>query len=680
MAEEQGRYGLELPDTDTISARFRYAVNYWQNRNKFIMQMRDMIGGNNKIEAPSSVHYKIKVVHSYILASLINEKTSRYLLRPTIQVVPDEELGDKGREKSSRIEMAIEACNYEIEQRSDADVWSRQIMDAILLDEGVAKVLRAPGTHWTDLVYHDQKAEQGGELKYPMDSEIRENYKKEMGVPLTRIYVPLEYFYPIYDGANLVECFEVSERSLISVYNNPLFQTEEGREALSTLGDLGADGGISKTVQIIEYSNNKHHAYYLAGPGPNSGPNAKWPTIRVDSSSYRGQLMKLYSYEHDLGRSIYNPVGGRYGGWKTNDNRIEGVGKGLLELSQTADEVLSQVLTNVRAKYWPSLNFQLDPEQRGIAPGEEREPPKINEGEAIVTYAGEAIVPIFTPEEDPMAMWVYNQIQNQVGKLGGSGVLFGEKQPGVDTGYQQALQQTSAESLDEKLHQNISKGAQQDATLILLHCKKIGEKVWMHYAETDKVTGKRRGKYISLDPRDLVPLPRMDAQVQKPSPMDFLSSLRAAREASDDRGGKGPLMSDDTIHEKILGTQHFDIEKKKILVESQKREVINSGVLSAKIGERINVKLAQDTAPDISPEMMQQVDPQLLAAIKGGGADAAASQGGIDPNILAGAAEQGGGAEGGGVGLPPGPVEGEPAPENRLGEAIQGNLRTGASI
>ena len=68
-----------------------------------------------------------------------------------------------------------------------------------------------------------------------------------------------------------------------------------------------------------------------------------------------GEPVLLHAYEHNLGQSIYNTIAGRFGGWKSSTNRIEGVAKGLLELNQAADEVFSQVITNVRAKYWPTL-------------------------------------------------------------------------------------------------------------------------------------------------------------------------------------------------------------------------------------------------------------------------------------------------------------------------------------
>lgn len=670
-------YGYELPSEEIQTARFKYLVRYWGNRNRFISDMRKAYGGLNRIRSPKSTQYVVRTIHSYIMAGLLNEKASRFLLRPVIQVIPDDDLDPEGRERSTRIENAINVANYELEQRSDADVWSRQIVDAILLDEGVAKLVRSPGAWWPELVAHDKMIEeaqekgQSIELKYELGSPARIAYKKERGIPITRMYVPLENFYPDYDGASLMGGYEVVEKSYVSVMTNPLYQNDKAQSILKRLGDGGIDGGLSQTVNIIEYINNSYHAYYLAGPGANSGPLSKWPKMTSTMKDFGGHLELLYYYEHKLGRSLYNPMGGRFGGWKTDDNRIEGVGKGLMELSDAMDHLLSQVFTNVGAKYWPNLNFRLDPEMRGWGPGDTyRDPPALKEGEAIVTYVNEEIEPIFKPEEDPMAMWLVEKIEQQVARLGGADVLFGGRQPGVDTGYQQALQETSAESVDEKLEQNIGKAAQQDAAIMLLHAKALDEPIYMHHMETNSLTGKKTGKYVILDPKELVPLPRTDAKVRKPRPIDFISTIRTAIEASSEREGKGPLYSDDTIHERILGTENYDIEQKKILIESQKREVINSGVLSRQIGERINIKLATTGIPEVTPETISKADPALLAAIKEGQGLSTGS-GGISPDTLANVAT---------AGRRPGPVTGDPEEMNRLGEAIAMNQNTGASL
>lgn len=682
------KYGLDLPNDRMLSERFRYGVRYWRNRNRFVGDVRAAVNGLNAIEAPVSTQYKVKVLHTYILASLVNEKASRFLQRPNVQTIPDDDFDDDSREKSTRIERGINVGWYEMERRNDADAWPRAVMDAILVDEGVLKTVRAENAFWTDLVRADKEGLESGKgnLIYPMMSKERIEYKKEHGVPLSRTYVPLEFFYPTYDGPNLIEAFEVEERSLLAVAQNELFQgNEDGAKALKDI-QLGQDGGISQTVNIVQYVNNGWHGYYLAGPGSNSG-QGKWPKITPNTLSYTGDLQLLYSYEHGLGRSLYNPIGGRFGGWKTANNRIEGVGKGLIELCQAADEIVSQVLTNVRAKYWPSLNFRLDPEQRGFGVGTSKpEAPSVREGEPIVTFIGEEILPIFKPEEDPMAMWLFDKINEQVGKLGGSSVLYGGREPGVDTGYHQAIQQTQAESLDNKLEQHIAQGAEQEAMLMMLHAKKLGETLYMHYAEVDGATGRKKGKYVTLEPDDLTPLPRIDCKVRDQRPVDYIAALRAAREASDDRGGKGPLLSDDTIRQNILSIEGPDIEYNKIIIESQKREIVANGTLSAKIGEKINIKLATTGIPSVTPEMINKADPSLVAAIKGG-QSAAAAQGGTDPALLgAVAAQTGVGAPDvaataplPGVGLPPGPASGNPEMGNRVGEAVAGAQNTGTA-
>lgn len=654
-------YGQDLPDDAIITARFRSSVNYWKNRNRFINDIRRACEGLNEIEQPVSTQYKVKVLHVYILASLINEKVSRYMSQPLIQVIPNDDIDDEDHDRSTRIEQAINVGNYEIERRADAGCWDRVVIDAVLLDEGVEKILNASQTVWSELVAREKSGN-------PMSSKERSDYKKAMGNPLVKEYVPLEYFFPTYDGPKLKEAFEATERSVLSVATDDMFA---GSEALKQLPNMASDGGTSRMVNIIEYVNDNWHAYYLSSYNPNS--KQQWPRINPMTNGYTGNLKLLYKYEHGLNHNLYNCVPGRFGGWKTNNNRIEGVGKAMLELSQAVDEIASQVFTNVRAKYWPSLNFKMDPEKRGFGVGGTKPTaPSVKEGEPIVTFVGEEILPIFKPEEDPMVMWLFDQVQTQIGRIGGSSVLFGGKDPGVDTGYHQALQTTSAESLDAKIEEHISIGATNEVLLEILHYKKLNEDIWMHYAEVNPATGRKVGHYIVLDPTDLTPIPRLDVQVRKQRPIDYVAALAAAKQASDDREGKGPLLSDDTIATDILSIQAPDIEKKKIIIESQKREIINSGVLSSLISERTNIKVAKSGIPNVNPAMMQKADPQLLAAIQQG-APGTTQTGGLSPQLLGDNATAMGSA-----GLPPGPVAGNPELANRVGEAAQGAIQTGA--
>lgn len=650
---------FNLPDEDDISGQFKFSLSYWNNRNRFILDMRKMQNGLNMIRAPKSTQYVIRTLHSYILATLINEKASRYLSRPNIQVVEDRVMEDEDRSKLTRIEKGLNIGGYEIERRSGGDTWDRAVVDAILLDMGVQRILRNESKYWKKLTTIE------GQQALPLDSDERYRYKTDQGIPITKEYVPLEYFFPHYDGPELVFSFEVEERTLYDVRRSAAFNNDIAKRVLGKVPSSGSDRGLNTTVNIVHYMDNDVHAYYLGGPGANSGNN-KWPKVNINSQEYRGKLELLYAYHHNIDRSQYNTLGGRYGGWKTSTNRIEGVGKGILELAQAADEILSQVLTNVRAKYWPNLNFKMDPEKRGFGVGNSKpEAPKIDEGEPIVTFVGEEILPIFTSKEDPMLTWIWDQIHEQVAKLGGAPqALFGGREPGVDTGYNQALQQTQAQSLDNKLEQHIANGAEEEALITVLHVRAINEPVPMYYTEKDKKKGKKVGDYCVLDPKDLSPMPRFSAQVRKQTPMDLLGAIRAAISASDDRNGKGPLFSDDTIATEFLGIEYPDIEDKKKLLEALRREIVNSGLLQEKIGDSINIKLAKHGTPDMSVEQMQKADPALLATlsqIQG----PAAQAGGTDPNVLSA--------------IQPGPTSGDPEMGNRLGEAIQMGIETGAT-
>ena len=124
-----------------------------------------MLEGRNLIEAPSNTPYKIRTVHSYSLASIANEKAARFTQLPTLQVVPTDDSRD-ARAKSSKLEKAINMAIQEMERRSDGDVWSRAVIDAIVLDEGVERIERAPAAFWSEVIQIDQN----GNITLPMET------------------------------------------------------------------------------------------------------------------------------------------------------------------------------------------------------------------------------------------------------------------------------------------------------------------------------------------------------------------------------------------------------------------------------------------------------------------------------------------------------------------------------
>src|SRR3990167_11213740 len=214
-------YLSQLPDTNAFREGLEFALNFWQPRNRYIELVREMLEGRNSIAAPANTSYKIKTIHTYSLASIINEKAARFTHMPTIQVVPEDE-EDTSISFANNLEKAINIAFGEMERRSDGDVWSRLILDALILDEGVERIERAPAAFWPEVM-----AMKDGQLTAILENTITEKLKKQYGLPLRSVYVPLENFFPIYEGTTIVESYEVELRSLRSVLRNPLFQNKD---------------------------------------------------------------------------------------------------------------------------------------------------------------------------------------------------------------------------------------------------------------------------------------------------------------------------------------------------------------------------------------------------------------------------------------------------------------------
>ena len=632
-------YLSNVPNSTDLRDGIAFVVEHWRTRNNYIKAMRLMLEGLNPITAPQATQYKVKVLHLHLLSSVANEKTARFLHQPQVQVVPNQPDADS-RKHSSRLEKALEAAFYEIERNGDGDVWSRIVFDAICFDQGVERMERAPAAFWPEATLLDDK---GNPVRlFESDDEL-DAYKKIKGLPIRSLYVAPEAFHPIYEGPNIVESYEFEYRSLRSILRNKLFA---GAEGLSNYQSTDLGTMLKTIVPLVHYTNHQIHAYYMMSPVENYTPGTTLEPEKLTA----GEPILLHSYNHKLGRVPYNVVAGRFGGWKTSDNRIEGINKGIMELNQAADEISSQMMTYVRATKWPTNVFKVNPEMRGYGPGQSTpQAPQVPEGQNITIFTGEEVAPLFTATDDPQVMWLLDQVKEQIARLGGSPVLFGQRQPGVETGYHANLQITQSEHLDEKIEQHLAQGAIGRANLFFQHIKAMDERVWCHVIDTNQ-KGSKSGEYISIDPKDLVPMPRMDASVRKPRPVDFAASLRSAREASDDRGGKGPLLSDDTIRGELLARSAPDEEEYKIMVQEQKTRLRQTGLIDQLVAQRLNLKLAEKSAPEtVDPTA---VDPAIQQAM-----------------MMVGPQEQ---AAGGGVNLPSGMPAGQSQPEANAGYQMAG--------
>lgn len=603
-------YPFKVPSELDIREIYNTVVETWKERNRFINDVREMLAGKNEIEAPKNTSYKIRTVHTHLLGAIANEKLSRYQHIPNIQIVPtvaDEGDRNEARGISDRLENATRVAMFEMERSGEGDSWGKCLADAIMLDMGVEKIERAPAAFWPELFKEDED----GNPTHPYeDEDAIDNYKKGLGFPIRATYVPLERFLPIFEGSTAIETFEVEQRSLRSILRNSLFK--RGHEALGRFS-RGTDGGLGTLVTILHYCNQTHYAYFAVPPGTTG--TSKWP---MPDMAIGGPPILLHSYEHGLGRVIYNMVDGRFGGWRSSENKIENVIRAMMEINQRADEVMSQALTNVRATHWPTMIMTIDPQMRGTAAGGTVRKPTIKEGEDIIMFKGEELRRTIEDNADPMVQWILEQFESRINTLGGSNALFGGREPGVDTGFHQNLQITQAEHLDEKLEQHISFGAAQRATLMYSHIKVMDKeggpgRVWVNRVEEDKAG--KTSQYLSIRAKDLSPMPVIDAQVRKPRPVDMSAAFRVAMQASDDRNGKGALIPDEQIKSEILGRQDIRGEEKLILIESMKRGLLIEGVIGQRVTELVGLKLLKANTPELDPNSLGDADAALTDAI-----------------------------------------------------------------
>lgn len=634
-------YAIDVPSPAYVKEALPVVIEMWKGRNKFIEENRKHLEGKNEIAFPVNAQFKARITRTFLLQAAMAEKNARFMSEPNIVVVPSS-FEPASRKESSDMEMAINTLFYEMEQQGNSGVWARMVADAISFDIGAERIEYASAPSWPEITIITNGKEKLSTMR-PFESEeeyakFREEYKRSQPVPLRSVYVPPDMVFPVYEGAAMVEVWEVEKRALREVLRSKMFAPTALSALRGRASSLTPRAMIKQEVTIVHYANQRIHAYYALSPSTERRSDATWPLVTsiTDMVQGVGDPILLHYYEHDLGIPIYNIIGGREGGWKAGTNHIENVMHGMRELAQSADEIASQVTTNVRGSYWPTYVAEYDQALRGGDASPPDDIKAIPEGGIIPLWKGETLRPLVVPQPNPLVQWQFQMVVEQFERIAGSAAVYGQHQAGVATGFHQNLQITQAEHLDEKIEINLARGAVHRAVIVLKHIRQRGEKVWVHHRITN-AAGERKGQFIPLDPKKLDPIPQLDAQVRKPRPIDYSVNIRAALDATMDRAGPGtPLLDDDTARERMLGEDRPDQIQQKIDIQNERRKLLASGVVSDRIAQALNLQLVKQSAPAVTDSMAAGVDPALTGAIMNqnvGGAAAAA--GGVNPEQMA---------------------------------------------
>ena len=619
-------YALDLPDEGQLRARFSDAIETWRDDNLLVDEFRKALVGQNPIEAPVTAAYKIKKSHAYHLAAAVNEKESRFLDMPRIKVVPAG-FGERAQAESTRIEKWATTATEEIE-RNNPGVHSSMVRDQILFGRAVSRVERAPAAFWPEMVIKGEDGKTNFERMYEDPTayeKASEDYKRRAGIPIRRVYVPVESFLPILEGPTTVESFELEQRSLRSVRSNKMFDT-------SGLPDFDTGSGFKQNVIILHYANQDYYAYYALGPGTRE--YRKWPGADSPESMKGGTPILLHAYRHGLGRVPYNMVAGRGSGWRAqNRSETEYVMRAILDLNQNLDEINSQIHTAARAMGWPTPVLYLDQSLRG-ADDAIPKPPNVQEGQPLTLWSTEKVGRLFEDQRLELLENQYKRLADRMSHLIGSSILFGERQPGVEAGYHANVLVTQSEHLDAKLDQNVARGHEDYVRLIFEHVAAMDEPTPVSYVEKN-ARGQRAGQWVSLKPSDVSPMPIIEARVRGQRPMDYPAAIQSFLNATRPANGPGTqAMSTVTARGDILNMEAPEEEEWRIYEEDERQKAVATGVLSDLIVEKLRLKLVKESTPAVSAQQVAGADP----ALQGAGAELAtngelAAAGGLSPDM-----------------------------------------------
>jgi len=588
-AEEEAAIS-KAPDPAYIAEALPDLFEHYRVRNQWIDTMRDHINGLNKIELPEDTRFTVKKIHMMSLRAAHNERKARFLQTPKYRVTPPGP-SDPAQAYASRLERATNEVFFWL--RRGNDDFGRVISDVLTVEGGAMLWEANSAAAFPRLIVgqdgHDDITrgmpdgdpdDEKSLAKAHKDKvEARERYKQSLGDEaikklFTHSHVPYECFYPFPDSDVMSEVVHIEFRSVRKILENGLFS----EEARGRLRELATNGYISirDVAPIIRYCNRETYAYYLV---PKVMKQGKSMTLIKQFIQEHGQtapeVLFLYGYDHDAGVPLYTHYVGSEGGWNDGDNDyLVGKLRSLEELNTARDDIASQEFSNIRNRSWPVMVTKTSLE-RPAQPLNDKDPRQIKPRgtKDIDLYEGEEIAPMPMNQMDPMLPGFKADLVESLAKLTGAPGLFGIHQSGVDGGFQESTLLTQAESTFARTADNIVTAAVNDVYVFYSLVKSIGEKLWVR-KETKSQDGRKYFETLCIDPKQLDPMPVMDASVKAPAVADQRQQLANYAAATADITGPGTAAMDRIeARENYLGVEQPDEMETRVTLQSIKDQI-----------------------------------------------------------------------------------------------------------
>jgi len=696
----------DAPSPQYIQDNLLDLFQHYRDRNEMYDEVMNHANGKNEIMKPKTAGYQVMTLHMWYVRSYLNERLARFLQTPHYRFIPNG-ISEPAQSEASYNEKCINTLMYWA-RRSDDD-FGKTVTDVLLIDGGAMAWeanMKAAYPRLTNIDEQDEDditrgmptGERGEEEDDDerSDDEIaarvekanrerikaREKYKKDQGEDglrklFTHRHVPYNAFFPFPDSDIPEEVVEIEMRSVRKVINNELFDARV-RAELKQQHDRDERTTFRDQVPIIRYCNKEWYAYYISTTDVMRGQTEGEDGMlnRFIKKEQVGKIELLYAYRHNAGRPLYTHYRGMHGGWGGGDNaEVKGKIRAMLDISTAIDELCSQAFSNVRETFWPTLLFKLDAE-RPEQPLNDSDAKKLtHRGTAdMYLFKGEEALPMFQPKDNPIFNNLMERLTEAMAKIGGAPGLYGVHQSGVEGGYQENTLLQQADSQFARIENNIVTSAQDDLLVLLALIRAMGEKIPVRVRT--KGAGKTYAEDLVIDPKDLDPMPMVDADVRLKNPGDMAIAIRNFENATRDTSGPGTAaMPRDKGRELFLQDEQPDdtdaMLKVQAVTDATWMEFVQPLVM-----KRLGLMTAQQAIKDAPALDMSglPMDPDLAAqAAMFGQGEMPMTQppmGPVDP--MATPIPTGPNMQGQGGGLPPGVGQPEAAAGRSLELAMMG--------
>jgi len=574
----------EIPNLEALEGTLR---STWSGRDSHIREMRTLRYMEDTVQAPA--HMEAEVIQVPAAWTVIERMVGTLTTDAPLITVPPIAATQAAQRQSGKMEKWTQSMLSELARQAEEDVVEKYIECLVADGHACMRMLYAPQL-WAG--YPKRRKEQEDQ-EY---SDEVEAWKIGRPIPIAWQWVDPLTVYPMWSEGGLEAILEVDERDVLALDQRRWNMGKRNPEITELMRVKMSNGDRVKFAQL-------------------------WTR---DTLTYAVEDKVVHHSKHTYGRPPYVYSFGTNPATREPDKMGLSTLFPLRYVLPQLNRVLSQKATAVRMWAWPTPIYQLS-DRSALDPNGQPRDLVVEPGTTVVLWPGETLTWLAWSGNGPDIDEMIQIIMSFVERAGISDVLYGSAGSG-DSGYlvNQLIQ--AARMKFKPLVDHAERGLEQMIKvlwdIVEFQCK---QPLYVYNRESGKEG------WMGLGPEDLNGARQVYVTLQPVMPTDaYAKTSQAINEVGAQLRSRRSAME-------MIGVEQPEEMLDEIRVEEWEKTPEVQAFLTAEAVRRAKIKIQEQQAPAMTPEMLQQILPSLPPALQ-----QAIMAGQVSPEQLAMMMQQGG--------------------------------------